>query len=148
MTYVELELDVALEERLLGAHPDRRPEDLARRGELELSYLEPRERYPQLRKRKLLVGHEPDRGLVDLPCTFVVLARSERHGGRGHAMRTYLGLYLLEQRVVQPEEDITSPMSFLPSWWHLRYRALIHFPDSIRGALFLLAGRPLLPQVA
>ena len=73
LAQIELELDVALEERLLRAHPCRRPEDLARSSQLQLPYLEPCEHDPQFRKRKLLVRHYPDRSLVDLARAIVVL---------------------------------------------------------------------------
>ena len=73
LAQIELELDVALEERLLRAHPNRRPEDLARSSQLQLPYLEPCEHDPQFRKRELLVRHNPDRSLVDLARAIVVL---------------------------------------------------------------------------
>ena len=70
---IELELDVALEERLLRAHPCHRPEDLARSSQLQLPYLKPCEHDPQFCKRKLLVRHYPNRSLVDLARAIVVL---------------------------------------------------------------------------
>ncbi len=38
-------------------------------------------------------------------------------------------------------------MMLLPSWRYLRDRVLVRFVDLIRCGLFLLASRPLLPQV-
>ena len=73
LAQIELELDVAFEERLLRAHPYRRPEDLTRSSQLQLPYLEPCEHDPQFRKRKLFVRHYPDRSLVDLARAIVVL---------------------------------------------------------------------------
>ena len=73
LAQIELELDVALEERLLRAHPYRRAEDFARSSQLQLPYLKPCEHDPQFRKRELLVRHYPDRSLVDLARAIVVL---------------------------------------------------------------------------
>jgi len=73
VTYLELELNIRLEQGFLWAHAYRRAQNFAGSSNIQPPDLETREQDPELAEREQFVWYNADGCLEDLSCAFVVL---------------------------------------------------------------------------
>lgn len=73
--YIEFQLDVSLEQRLLRTHPNTCTEYLSGGGQVQSPDLELGEQKPQLGEGKDFVGNELDNRLVYLSSSLIVLRK-------------------------------------------------------------------------
>lgn len=138
MTNLSPQLDVGLEELLLGTHADGRSEDLLRSQDVLSPKLEVGELDPELGEGEGAVRDQLEGGLVDLTSSLEILQDVKGESGTEktlvelRARSKNLGLDLLKRSVEEPQEDVTPPEPLLSSRRHLSDRPFVHVPDLVR----------------